>query len=223
MAAASSSSSVSSSTTKLRSPFSTPNLLLSVLNFTLLLLAAASIPPVILLRTPPTSMGMAFLAVSGITVLSSLVGFYSQLNHLCFVTHLSLLLASLSAQVLSVLALFSKEESSLELLRPARNDPREAKLLVRLECGVMVAMAVVQAAVLVLGCAVHHCWVREYAGLEAERDATARKRSSRRRRMARVVQEEESAAELEEVKVVELDEKLQQGKYGKWTKTDFDG
>ncbi|KAM3741536.1 hypothetical protein ACB098_07G002600 [Castanea mollissima] len=204
---------------KLRSSCSFPNLVLSCLNFTLFILSSASLAPIILLRMPPTSMGMAFLMVSCVSLLSSFVGFYSQLTHFCFITHMSLLLGSAIGQLLSILALFTKEQSSLSLLKSTR-DPKEAKLLVRLECGVLMAMFLMQLVVLVLSCAVHSCWLREYEGLEAEREAMARKRS---RRIAKV-QEESMAnvAKISEVKAKELDDKMK-SKYGQWVKTDFEG
>lgn len=99
----------------------------------------------------------------------------------------------------------------------SRRDPREAKVLVRLECGVLMAMFVMQLGVLLLSCVVHSCWVREYEGLEAEREATSKKR---RQKIARV--QEESAANAEriaEVKNREFDEKMI-NKYGKWMKND---
>ncbi|KAJ6674292.1 MEMBRANE LIPOPROTEIN-RELATED [Salix viminalis] len=172
---------------------------------------------------PPTSMGSALLVGSCISLLSSCVGFYSQLTHFCFITHVSLLLASLVGQLLSILALFTREKSSLAMLKPSR-DPREAKLLVRLECGVLMAMLIMQLAVFVLSCAVHSCWVREYEGLEAEREATAKKRS---RRIAKV-QEESMAnvAKIVEIKGKEFDDKMKsKSKYGhtQWVKTDFEG
>lgn len=170
---------------------------------------------------PPTSLGFALLVGSCISLLSSFVGFYSQLTHMCFITHVSLLLASLVGQVLSILALFTREKPSLAMLKSSR-DPREAKLLVRLECGVLMAMLMMQLVVLVLSCAVHNCWVREYEGLEAEREATAKKRS---RRIARV-QEESMAnvAKIVEIKEKEFDDKMK-SKYGhsQWVKTDFEG
>ncbi|CAK9138511.1 unnamed protein product [Ilex paraguariensis] len=205
--------------TKLRRSCSFPNLLLSFLNFILFILSALSLAPIIVLKTPPTSLGWAFLMVSSISLLSSSVGFYSQLTHFCFITHLSLLLASSIGQLLGILALFTKEKSSLSMLESPR-DPKEAKLLVRLECGTLVSMFVMQLGVLILTCAVHSCWVREYEGLEAEREAIARKRS---RRIARVQEESmENATKIGEIKAKELDEKMK-GKYGQWVKTDFEG
>ncbi|KAF5481716.1 hypothetical protein F2P56_002348 [Juglans regia] len=205
---------------KLRSSCSFSSLLLSCLNFTLFILSSASLAPTILLRMPPTSMGMALLMVSCISMLSSFAGFYSQLSHFCFTTHISLLLASVIGQLLSILALFTKERSSLSLLKSTR-DPREAKLLVRLECGVLMGMFLMQLVVLVLSCAVHSCWVREYEGLEAEREATGRKRSKRNAK----VQEESmaNAAKIAEVRAKELDEKMKNKYHVQWVKTDFEG
>ncbi|XP_012077045.1 uncharacterized protein LOC105637961 [Jatropha curcas] len=204
---------------KLRSSCSFPNLLLSCLNFTLFILASASVAPIILLKMPPTSLGFAFLMVSCISLLSSFVGFYSQLTHLCFITHISLLFASLIGQILSILALFTRERSSLLMLKSPR-DPKEAKLLVRLECGVLMAMLIMQMVVLALTCAVHNCWVRDYADLEAEREATAKKRS---RRIARVQEESlANAAKIAEIKAKEFDDKMK-SKYGMWVKNDFEG
>lgn len=60
----------------------------------------------------------------------------------------------------------------------------------------MMAMLVTQLGILVLRCAVQSCWVREYEGLEAEREAGNEKR---RRRMARV--QEESMARIAEMKI----------------------
>ncbi|CAL5328659.1 unnamed protein product [Camellia sinensis] len=163
---------------------------------------------------PPTSLGWAFLTVSSISLLSSFVGFYSHLTHF-----LSLLLSSSIGQLLAILALFTKEKPSLSLLKSPR-DPREAKVLVRLECGILMAMFVLQIGVLVLMCDVHSCWVREYKGLESEREAMERKRS---RRMARV-QEESMAnvAKMAEMKGKELDEKVK-NKYGQCVKNDLEG
>ncbi|KAK2974974.1 hypothetical protein RJ640_009133 [Escallonia rubra] len=197
---------------KLRSSCSFPNMLLSFFNFLICILSAASLAPVIFLKMPPTSMGWALLMVSSISLISSFVGFYSQLMHCCFLTHISLLLASSIGQLLAILSLFTKEKSSLSMLKSPR-DPREAKLLVRLECGVLMAMFVMQLGVLALTCAVHSCWVREYEGIEAEREKTARRRS---RRIARV-QEESMAnvAQISDSKAKELDEKMKT-KYGQW-------
>ncbi|EEF46281.1 conserved hypothetical protein [Ricinus communis] len=99
-------------------------------------------------------------------------------------------------------------------------DPKEAKLLVRLECGILMAMLIMQVVVLALSCTVHSCWVREYEELEAEREATAKKRS---RKIARVQEESmANAAKIAEIKANEFDDKMK-SKYGQWTKTDFEG
>lgn len=203
------------SSSKLRSSCSFPNLLLSCFHFILFILSSASIAPIVFLKMPPTSLGWAFLAVSSVSLLSASVGFYSQVTRFCFVTHVSLLVASSAAQLLGVLTLFSRERSSLSMLKSHR-DPREAKLVVRVECGILVAMFLMQIGVLALTCAVHMCWVREYEGLAA---ATRR----RSRRVARV-QEEPAAnsAKIANVKAKELDEKME-SKYGQWVKTDFEG
>ncbi|QCD80230.1 uncharacterized protein LOC114179412 [Vigna unguiculata] len=203
---------------KLRKTCSFTSLLLSFLNFSLFILSASSFAPTILLKMPPTSFGLALLMVSGISVLSSFVGFYSQLTHFCFLTHISLLLASLIGQVLSILALFTKERASMSLLKSPR-DPKEAKLLVRLECGALMAMCMLQCVVLMLSCAVHNCWVKDYEELNAEKEASARKRS---RRIAEVQEESmANATKMAEMKAKELDEKMKH-KYGKWVKTDFE-
>nr|AFK47572.1 unknown [Lotus japonicus] len=203
---------------KLRKACSFTTLLLCCLNFTLFILSAASFAPTILLKMPPTSFGMAFLMVSSISLLSSFIGFYSHLTHFCFLTHISLTLAPLTGQVLAMLALFTKEKASLTLLKSPR-DPKEAKLLVRVECGALMAMCMLQMVVLVLSCAVHSCLVKDYEGLEAEKEASAKKRS---RRVARVQEESmANASKIAEVKDKEFDEKMN-SKYGKWVKTDFE-
>ncbi|PIN23096.1 hypothetical protein CDL12_04187 [Handroanthus impetiginosus] len=195
------------------------NLLLCFFNFILFILSAASLVPIIALKMPPTSLGWAFLMVSTISMLSSFIGFYSQLTHFCYITHVSLLLSSSAAQLLGILALFTKEKSSLLMLRSPR-DPREAKLLVRLECGVLMAMFVMQLGVVIVSCTVHSCWVREYEDLEAEKEAIDRKR---RQRIARVQEEAmANAAKIAEVNAKELDERMK-NKHVHWVKNDFVG
>ncbi|KAK9715659.1 hypothetical protein RND81_06G180200 [Saponaria officinalis] len=154
-----------SSSNKLRSSFSCPNLCLTCLNFTLFILSSSSFAPIILLKTPPTSLGYALLVSSTISLFTSFLGFYARLAHFCFLTHVSFIVASLASQGLSLLALFLREKSSLSMLDSHR-DPREAKLLVRLECGILVAMFLLQCVVLGMTCVVHSCWVRECEGLE---------------------------------------------------------
>ncbi|MED6156109.1 hypothetical protein PIB30_011570 [Stylosanthes scabra] len=193
-------------------------MLLICLNLSLFVISAASFAPTILLKMPPTSFGMAFFMVSGISLLSSLVGFYSQLTYVCFLTHVSLVLASLVGQILTILALFTREKASLSLLKSPR-DPKEAKFLVRMECGALMAMCMLQVVVLVLSCAVHSCWVKDYEELEAEKEAIARKRN---RKMAKV--QEESMANgtnIAQFKTKELDENMK-SKNVQWVKTDFE-
>ncbi|XP_023756735.1 uncharacterized protein LOC111905273 [Lactuca sativa] len=149
-----------------------PYLVLACLNFTLFILSAASLAPTLILKSSPTSMGWALVMVSSISLLSSFIGFFS---HFCFMTHVTLLIASMAAQMLAILALFTKEKSSLSMLKSPR-DPREAMALVRVECGVLVAMFVLQVGVFCLSCGVHWCWVRKYEGMEA---AMRRSRSRR--------------------------------------------
>ncbi|KAL3642890.1 hypothetical protein CASFOL_013705 [Castilleja foliolosa] len=191
------------------------NLLISFLNFILFILSATSLAPTILLKMPPTSLGWAFIITSTISLFSSFIGFFPRLARLCHVTHISLLLASAVAQLLGVLALFAKEKSSLVMFGSTR-DPREAKVLVRLECGVLMAMFVMQLGVLILCCAAHSCGVRECEGVEAEK------------RMQRIasVQEESmanyNAAKIVELKNKELGEKVNINKYGQF-KNDFQG
>lgn len=94
-------------------------------------------------------------------------------------------------------------------------DPREAKVLVRLECGLMMVMFVMQMGVLVVSCVVQRCWVREYQSAEAAKDTWARKKSEW---MAKVHDDEcivPTTINMDEVKGVELDEKMK-SKYGRW-------
>ena len=132
--------------------------------------------------------------ISSVSLLSSFVGFYS---HFCFVTHASLLLASSAGQLLGMLALFTKEKPSLEMLRSPR-DPREAKLLVRLECGLLMAMIVMQLWILLLSCVVHSCSVN------AE---------------GKIAEEPVVTATASEMKNRDFDEKMI-NKYGKWNESD---
>ncbi|KAL1531322.1 hypothetical protein AAHA92_34011 [Salvia divinorum] len=196
---------MASPSSRRRSSCSFLTLLLSFFNFILFILSAASIAPTIALRMPPTSLGWAFLMISSVSLMSSFIGFYSHLTHFCLITHVSLLLASSAGQLLGILALFTKETSSLEMLRSSR-DPREAKVLVRLECGVLMAMIVMQLGVLLLSCVVQSCSVREY---ETE--------GKRRHKIARVQEESEEMAT--EMKTKDFDEKMI-NKYGKWTESD---
>lgn len=98
-------------------------------------------------------------------------------------------------------------------------DVKEAKLLVRLECGVLMAMLMIQFLVLVLSCVVYSCWVKEYEEIEVEKEVMARKRS---RRIAQVQEEAcANAVKIQEIKAKELDEKIK-SKYGQLNETDFE-
>ncbi|XP_058079625.1 uncharacterized protein LOC131227823 [Magnolia sinica] len=204
---------------KLRSSSSFPYLLLSSLNFILFLLSSASFAPTILIKNPPAPLGWAIITTSSLSLLSSLAGFYSLLTHICFVAHISTVLAALAGQGLGFLVLFSREESTLRLLKPDKS-PKEARILAKTACGILLSMFLLQLMVLVATCVVQSCWVREYEGLEAEREETARRRG---RRMARVQEESmANAAKIAEVREKEMDEKMK-SRYGQWVKTDFEG
>lgn len=102
----------------------------------------------------------------------------------------------------------------------SERDPKEAKVLVRLECGILMAMFLMQLLVLILSCVIHSCWVRDYEEIEAEREAMAKKRS---RKIAQVQEESmANAAKIDEFKTKEFDEKMK-SKYGQYVKTDFEG
>lgn len=83
----------------------------------------------------------------------------------------------------------------------------------------MMAILMVQIVVLVVSCAVHSCWVKEYEELELEREASAKKRN---RRMAKV--QEEAMAEINKEKKELDDDKVMRSKYAqcRWVKTDFE-
>nr|GLL20711.1 uncharacterized protein LOC109186243 [Ipomoea trifida] len=198
---------------KLRQSCSFPILLVSFLNFILFILSLASIAPTLLLKMPPTSLGYAFLMVSSISLFSSLIGFYSQF---CFTTHVTLLLGSSLAQFLAILTLFTRENPSLTMLKSPR-DPREAKVLVRLECGLMMVMFVMQLGVLVVSCVVQRCWVRRREDQSAE-DAKEAWAQKKREWMVKVHENEgivPITTKIGEVKGVELDEKMK-SKCGQW-------
>ncbi|XP_072988385.1 uncharacterized protein [Typha latifolia] len=208
------------STIKLRSSSSVPNLLLSSLNLFLLFLSSASFVPIFLFRSSPTSFGWALFIVSVTTLLSSLVGFYSLLTHFCFITHVSLLLASSVGQVLGFLSLFLQHEATLRLLGSVRRSQREQWVLLTLEEVLLLGMLLVQSIVLISTCVVQKWWAREYEEVEAEREMAAKKRS---RRMARVQEEAMANADaMAELKARELDEKMK-NKYGQWMKNDLEG
>ena len=80
------------------------------------------------------------------------------------------------------------------------------------------AMFLMQIVVFVLSCAVQSCWLREYEGLEAEREAAEKKKRSRR--MAKV--QEEPVVKAEKIVEVKTEDEMK-SKYGQWVKTDFEG
>ncbi|MQL73665.1 hypothetical protein Taro_006006 [Colocasia esculenta] len=201
---------------KLRSSSLLVGLLLSSLNLLLFFLAATSFAPPLLLRRPPAAFGWALLAVSAATLLASALGFCTHLSHCCFAGHTALVVASSVGQALGFLALFLREERSLALLA-SRRSPRETRFLFRAEEGALAAMFLVQSLVLMLSCALQSCWVREYEGLEAEREVAARKRS---RRMARVQEESlANAAAMAELKEKEVENKMR-NMYVQWARAD---
>lgn len=90
----------------------------------------------------------------------------------------------------------------------------------KMECGALLSMFLLQLVVLVLTCMLQSCWVREYEGWEAEKEESARRTS---RRMVRVQEESMlNATNIPEVRTKELDEKMK-SKCGQWIKTDFEG
>ncbi|KAL0346756.1 UNVERIFIED_CONTAM: hypothetical protein Scaly_1691600 [Sesamum calycinum] len=188
------------------------NLLLSFFNFILFLLSAASFAPPSSSKPPDFSrLGLSLDLLPLPPLLLHRLLLSLLLHNPCLPP--PRLLRRPTPRHLSPLP------SSLSMLKSPR-DPREAKLLVRLECGVLMAMFVMQLAVALLCCVVHSCWVREYRGLEAERDAMAEKR---RRKIARVQEESmANAARIAEVRGMELEEKMK-SKYGAWGKNDLEG
>ncbi|MQL80463.1 hypothetical protein Taro_012915 [Colocasia esculenta] len=179
-------------------------LLLSYLNLLLFFLAATSFAPPLFLRRPPAAFSWALLVVSAATLLASALGFCAHLSRCCFAGHTALIVASSVGQMLGFLALFLREERSLALLA-SRQSPRETRFLFRAKEGVLAAMFLVQSL------------VREYEGLEAEREVAVRKRSWR---MARVQEESlANAATMAELKEKELENKMR-NMYEQWAMID---
>ncbi|CAA0814221.1 Putative membrane lipoprotein [Striga hermonthica] len=174
---------------KPRSSCSFLDLLMSLFSLALVLLSAASVGPTLLLRLPPSFLGWAFLAVSALSLSSAFIGLCPCLARSCFRAYVSLVIASSASQLLGIVALFAREKSSLSMLKSPR-DPREAKALARLECGVLMAMFAVQLGVMILCCAVSCCMAREYEGLDAA----------------------ETKENNKEVKKMEFDEKMMRSK-----------
>ncbi|CAD6202337.1 unnamed protein product [Miscanthus lutarioriparius] len=200
----------------LRSCSSLPNLLVWLLNLSLLVLAAAALGPVFLLRPRPTPFGWALVSVHATTLLSALAALHAQLTHLCLAAHAALALAALSGHALASLAFFLRHDHSLRLLGSAR-DRREQFVLAFLEELLLLAMFTAQAVALAATCVVSRRWAREYQAAETEKAAAARKRG---RKMARVQAESAAAAEAG---VKAVDEKVMRSSSGKkvhWANND---
>ena len=166
----------------LRSSCSLPNLLVWILNLSLLALAAAALGPVFLLRPRPTAFGWALVSVHAATLLSALAALCAQLTHLCLAAHAALALAAMSGHALAATAFFLRRDRSLALLGSAR-DRREQLVLAFLEEVLLLGMFLAQAVALAAACVVRRRWAREHQAAEAEKAAVARKRG---RKMARV-------------------------------------
>lgn len=192
----------------LRRCSSLPNLLVWLLNLSLLVLAAAALGPVFLLRPRPTPFGWALVSVHATTLLSALAALHAQLTHLCLAASTALALAALSGHALASLAFFLRHDHSLRLLGSAR-DRREQFVLAFLEELLLLAMFMAQAVALAATCVLSRRWAREYQEAETEKAAAARKRG---RKMARVQAESAAAAEAG---VKAVDEKVMRSSSGK--------
>lgn len=147
------------------------NHLLFCFNFPLFILSIASFIEISLLWSSSHGfLCIAFVMVSVFSLLSSFVGFYSYHTYSCFLTHFFLALASFVGQILSVFALFFREKETLSMLNSAC-DPKNAKVFVRLECGILMAMCILQFVVLMINCAVCCSWVKDNEDLEAKLEA----------------------------------------------------
>ncbi|CAL4912871.1 unnamed protein product [Urochloa decumbens] len=193
----------------LRSSCSFPNLLVWLLNLSLLALAAAALGPVLLLRPRPTPFGWALVSVHAATVLSALSALLAHLAHRPrLAAHAALAVAALSGHALASAAFFLRLDGSLELIGSAR-DRREQLALAFLEEVLLLAMFLAQAVALAATCVVSRRWEREYREVETEKAAVARKRG---RKMARVQAESAAAAEAG---VKAVDEKVMSSSSGK--------
>ncbi|XP_020186688.1 uncharacterized protein [Aegilops tauschii subsp. strangulata] len=165
-----------SSSSSLRSSCSFPNLLLWLLNLSLLALAASALGPALLLRPRPTPFGWALVSVHAATLLSTLASMYTHLarRRLCCHAHAALAVTALCGHALASYALLLRRDRSLALLASAR-DRREQVALVLLEAALLLAMFLVQAVALAAACAVGRRWAREHEAAEAEKAAAARK------------------------------------------------
>ncbi|CAN6321249.1 unnamed protein product [Urochloa humidicola] len=195
--------------TSLRSSCSFPNLLVWLLNLSLLALAAAALGPILLLRRRPTPFGWALLSVHAATILSALSALLAHFTHRPrLAAHTALAVAALSGHALASAAFFLRRDGSLELIGSAR-DRREQLALAFLEEVLLLAMFLAQAVALAATCVVSRRWEREYREAETEKAAVARKRG---RNMARVQAESAAAAEAG---VKAVDEKVMRSSSGK--------
>ncbi|KAJ1298554.1 hypothetical protein BS78_01G462300 [Paspalum vaginatum] len=200
----------------LRSCCSLPNLLVWLLNLSLLVLAAAATGPVLLLRPRPTPFGWALVSVHAATLLSALAALHAQLTHLCLAAHAALALAALSGHALAALAFVLRHDHSLRLLGSAR-DRREQFVLAFLEEVLLLGMFLVQAVALAATCVVSRRWAREHQAAEAEKAAVARKRW---RKMARVQAESAATAEAGVKAVDDKVSRSSSGKKVRWANND---
>ncbi|CAN6302087.1 unnamed protein product [Urochloa humidicola] len=190
----------------LRSSCSFPNLLVWLLNLSLLALAAAALGPILLLRRRPTPFGWALVSVHAATSLSALSALLAHRPRLT--AHAALAVAALSGHALASAAFFLRRDGTLELIGSAR-DRREQLALAFLEEVLLLAMFLAQAVALAATCVVSRRWEREYQVAETEKAAVARKRG---RKMARVQAESAAAAEAG---VKAVDEKVMRSSSGK--------
>ncbi|KAK8941392.1 hypothetical protein KSP39_PZI010129 [Platanthera zijinensis] len=185
-----------SSFSHIRSSCSLPNLLLYSLGLLLFTLSSASLAPILLARSPPASFGWALLAVSAASLLSSLLALFSHAARLCFIAHAATAASTIIGQCLALLALLLQPEPCLELLKPATG-LRKARILMKIEAGVLAGMLVVQAATFVSACVVQRWWEREHVEVEKAKKVAARRRRSRRVAVEREEAFVNSAADAE--------------------------
>ncbi|KAF8776276.1 hypothetical protein HU200_003682 [Digitaria exilis] len=200
----------STGSSSLRSRCSLPNLLVWLLNLSLLALAAAALGPVLLLRPRPTPFGWAVISVHAATLLTALAALCAHLAaaRLRLAAYTSFALAALCCHALLAAAFVLHRDSSLRLLESAR-DRREQLVLAFLEVALLLAMLLAQAGALAATCVVSRRWAREHREVETEKAAVARKRG---REMARVQAVSAAAAEAG---VKAVDDKVMRSSSGK--------
>ncbi|KAG0451673.1 hypothetical protein HPP92_026026 [Vanilla planifolia] len=167
-----------SSASKHWGSFSLPSLLRHALNLLLFTLSSASLVPILLLQTPPTPFGWAFLAVSLASIFSSLLGLFSHASLLRFLSHALLSASALVGQALGLLSLLLHPEPCLRLLGQA-NGSRNAKALEKTQAGALAGMLALEAVSIVWAFAEQRCREGEHDVVEKEKRVTARRRSGR--------------------------------------------